>query len=88
MTDPEMMLLDEPFAGVNPTLEEKLLDRIHDLREQEDLTFLLVEHDMDLIMENCEHVIVMHQGRVLDEGTPEEIQANEEVVEAYLGGEV
>jgi neutral amino acid transport system ATP-binding protein len=88
MTDPEMMLLDEAFAGVNPTLEEKLLDRIHDLREQEDLTFLLVEHDMDLIMENCEHVIVMHQGRVLDEGTPEEIKANEDVVEAYLGGEV
>jgi len=88
MTEPDMMLLDEPFAGVNPTLEEKLLDRIHALREQEDLTFLLVEHDMDLIMENCEHVIVMHQGRVLDEGTPEEIKANEEVVEAYLGGEV
>jgi neutral amino acid transport system ATP-binding protein len=88
MTDPEMMLLDEPFAGVNPTLEEKLLDRIHDLREQEGLTFLLVEHDMDLIMENCEHVIVMHQGRVLDEGAPAEIKQNEEVIEAYLGGEV
>jgi len=88
MTEPDMMLLDEPFAGVNPTLEEKLLDRIHALREQEDLTFLLVEHDMDLIMENCEHVIVMHQGRVLDEGTPEKIKANEEVIEAYLGGEV
>jgi branched-chain amino acid transport system ATP-binding protein len=88
MTEPDMMLLDEPFAGVNPTLEEKLLERIHELREQEDLTFLLVEHDMDLIMENCEHVVVMHQGRVLDEGTPEEIKANDEVVEAYLGGEV
>ncbi|MGB9963631.1 ABC transporter ATP-binding protein [Halobacterium hubeiense] len=87
MTDPDVLLLDEPFAGVNPTLEEKLLDRIHDLREQ-GLTFLLVEHDMDLIMENCEHVIVMHQGRVLDEGPPEQIQDNEEVVEAYLGGEV
>ncbi|MFB6072602.1 MAG: ABC transporter ATP-binding protein [Halobacterium sp.] len=88
MTDPEMMLLDEPFAGVNPTLEEKLLDRIHDLREQEGLTFLLVEHDMDLIMQNCEHVIVMHQGRVLDEGPPDQIRNNEEVIEAYLGGEV
>ncbi|MCD2200767.1 ABC transporter ATP-binding protein [Halobacterium sp. KA-4] len=87
MTDPDVMLLDEPFAGVNPTLEEKLLDRIHDLREQ-GLTFLLVEHDMDLIMENCEHVIVMHQGRVLDEGPPEQIQNNEEVIEAYLGGNV
>jgi branched-chain amino acid transport system ATP-binding protein len=87
MTDPDVLLLDEPFAGVNPTLEEKLLDRIHELREQ-GLTFLLVEHDMDLIMQNCEHVIVMHQGRVLDEGTPERIKNNEEVIEAYLGGEV
>ena len=87
MVDPEMLLLDEPFAGVNPTLEEKLLDRIHDLTEQ-GYTFLLVEHDMDLIMENCEHVIVMHQGRVLAEGTPAEIKGDERVVEAYLGGEV
>jgi len=87
MTDPDVLLLDEPFAGVNPTLEEKLLDRIHDLREQ-GLTFLLVEHDMDLIMEHCEHIIVMHQGRVLDEGPSERIRDNEEVIEAYLGGEV
>ena len=85
MTDPEMVLLDEPFAGVNPTLEDKLLDRIHYLRE-EGYTFLLVEHDMDLIMENCEHVIVMHQGTVLAEGEPAEIRANEAVVDAYLGG--
>lgn len=88
MTDPEMMLLDEPFAGVNPTLEEKLLDRIHELRESEGLTFLLVEHDMDLIMEHCEHVIVMHQGRVLEEGAPEQVKNSEDVIEAYLGGEV
>ncbi|WP_418771471.1 ABC transporter ATP-binding protein [Halobacterium yunchengense] len=87
MTDPDVLLLDEPFAGVNPTLEEKLLDQLHELREQ-GLTFLLVEHDMDLIMENCEHVIVMHQGRVLDEGPPEQIRNSEEVIEAYLGGEV
>ena len=87
MVDPEMLLLDEPFAGVNPTLEEKLLDRIHELTEQ-GYTFLLVEHDMDLIMENCEHVIVMHQGTVLAEGTPSEIKDDERVVEAYLGGDV
>ncbi|WP_083893872.1 ABC transporter ATP-binding protein [Halovivax asiaticus] len=86
-TDPEMLMLDEPMAGVNPTLEEKILDRIHALRE-DGYTFLIVEHDMDLIMEHCEHVIVMHQGGVLDEGTPEVIQSNEQVIEAYLGGEV
>jgi neutral amino acid transport system ATP-binding protein len=87
MTDPEMVLLDEPFAGVNPTLEEKLLERIHELKAQ-GYTFLLVEHDMDVIMNNCEHIIVMHQGRVLAEGTADDIQGNEQVIEAYLGGEV
>ncbi|WP_284013867.1 ABC transporter ATP-binding protein [Halobaculum litoreum] len=87
MTDPSMVLLDEPLAGVNPTLEEKLLDRIHELRERGN-TFLFVEHDMDVIMDNCEHVIVMHQGRVLAEGTPEQVTSDERVVEAYLGGDV
>jgi branched-chain amino acid transport system ATP-binding protein len=84
MADPGMVLLDEPFAGVNPTLEKKILDRIHDLRE-DGLTFLLIEHDIDLVMENCEHVIVMHQGNVLSEGPPEHIRNNEAVIDAYLG---
>ncbi|WP_435129107.1 ABC transporter ATP-binding protein [Halobaculum sp. D14] len=87
MTDPELVLLDEPLAGVNPTLEEKLLDRIHELRERGN-TFLLVEHDMDVIMNNCERVIVMHQGQVLAEGPPEAVTENEQVIEAYLGGDV
>jgi len=87
MTDPEVVLLDEPLAGVNPTLEEKLLDRIHQLRE-DDYTFLLVEHDMDVIMNNCERIIVMHQGRVLAEGTGTDIQNNEQVIEAYLGEDI
>ena len=87
LTDPDMLLLDEPFAGVNPTLEKKLLEHVHELREQ-GYTFLLVEHDMDLIMNNCEHVIVLHQGKVLTEGTPDDIRSNEEVIEAYLGGNV
>jgi branched-chain amino acid transport system ATP-binding protein len=87
LTDPSMLLLDEPFAGVNPSLEKRLLEHIHELRE-EGYTFLIVEHDMDLIMENCEHIIVMHQGKVLTEGTPRDIKEDEEVIEAYLGGEV
>jgi branched-chain amino acid transport system ATP-binding protein len=87
LTDPDMLLLDEPFAGVNPSLEKRLLEHVHELREQ-GYTFLLVEHDMDLIMDNCEHVIVLHQGRVLTEGTPAEIKSDEEVIEAYLGGNV
>lgn len=87
MMEPEMVLLDEPLAGVNPTLEEKLLGHIHDLRE-EGYTFLLVEHDMDVIMNNCERVIVMHQGQILAEGPPEKIKQNEQVIEAYLGEEI
>ncbi|PSP85477.1 ABC transporter ATP-binding protein [Halobacteriales archaeon QS_6_64_34] len=86
-TDPEMVLLDEPLAGVNPTLEEKLLDRVDELR-RDGLTFLLVEHDMDVIMRHCEHIIVMHQGQVLAEGDASTIQSDERVLEAYLGGDV
>jgi neutral amino acid transport system ATP-binding protein len=84
LTDPDVVLLDEPLAGVNPTLEDKLLDHIHELRE-EGYTFLLVEHDMDVIMNNCEHIIVMHQGSVLAEGDASDIKANERVIDAYLG---
>ncbi len=87
LTDPDVLLLDEPFAGVNPSLEERLLEHLHELREQ-GYTFLIVEHDMDLIMNNCERVIVMHQGSVLTEGTPEDVKSDERVLEAYLGGEV
>ena len=87
MADPDVVLLDEPLAGVNPTLEEKLLDRIHALRE-EGYTFLLVEHDMDIIMNNCERIIVMHQGQVLADGTSEDIQNNEQVIKAYLGEDI
>jgi ABC-type branched-subunit amino acid transport system ATPase component len=87
MTDPEMVLLDEPLAGVNPSLEKKLLERIHELRD-EGYTFLLVEHDMDVIMNNCEHIIVMHQGTVLAEGDASDIRNNDRVIEAYLGENV
>ncbi len=87
LTDPDMLLLDEPMAGVNPSLEKKLLEHVHALQD-EGYTFLLVEHDMDVIMNHCEHIIVMHQGQVLSEGTAAEITANEEVIEAYLGGDI
>jgi branched-chain amino acid transport system ATP-binding protein len=87
LTDPDMVLLDEPLAGVNPTLEEKILDRIHDL-ESEGYAFLIVEHDIDVIMAHCERVVVMHQGRVLTSGDPEDVKSDERVIEAYLGGEV
>jgi len=87
MTDPEMLLLDEPFAGVNPTLTNRLIDHLEALRDQ-GYTVLLVEHDMEVVMNHCDHVVVLHQGRVLADGTPDEIRNDETVVEAYLGGDV
>lgn len=85
MTDPSVVLLDEPVAGVNRTLAKKLLDRIEKLRQEQGLTFFIVEHDMDVVMSRCDTVVCMHQGRQLAEGTPTEIKANTEVIETYLG---
>ena len=87
MADPEMILLDEPAAGVNRSLMKKLVDNIHELRSL-GKTFFLLEHDMNLIMDLCERVIVMSKGKELAEGTFEEIKADERVIEAYLGGQV
>jgi branched-chain amino acid transport system ATP-binding protein len=87
MADPQMVLLDEPGAGVNPTLMKKLIANIETLREEQGITFFLIEHDMDLVMNLCDPVIVMSEGRKLAEGTAGEIRSNEEVLEAYLGGQ-
>ncbi|MBC8461854.1 MAG: ABC transporter ATP-binding protein [Deltaproteobacteria bacterium] len=87
MAEPKMVLLDEPGAGVNPTLMKKLIDNINVLCEKEKITFFLIEHDMDLVMNLCNPVIVMSEGKKLAEGTPEEIKKDEKVLEAYLGGQ-
>jgi branched-chain amino acid transport system ATP-binding protein len=87
MAEPEMVLLDEPGAGVNPTLMRKLVDNIRKLCQQVGITFFLIEHDMNLVMNLCHPVIVMSEGQKLAEGSPEEIKANEQVLAAYLGGQ-
>lgn len=87
MADPEMVLLDEPGAGINPTLMKKLMSNIQTLRDEKGITFFLIEHDMDLVMRLCDPVIVMSEGKKLAEGTAEEIKKDEKVLEAYLGGQ-
>ena len=84
MTDPDLILLDEPAAGVNRTLLASLLERIHELQRM-GKTILIVEHDMNLIMNHCEKVFVMDYGVNIAEGVPEQIKNNERVVEAYFG---
>ncbi|MGD8271418.1 MAG: ABC transporter ATP-binding protein [Desulfobacterales bacterium] len=87
MADPTLVLLDEPGAGVNPTLMRKLIANIETLREEKGMTFFLIEHDMDLVMNLCEPVVVMSEGTKLCEGTAAEVQQDECVLEAYLGGQ-
>ncbi len=87
MGDPEMILLDEPGAGVNPTLLRSLVTFIEKLVTEQGVTVFLIEHDMDLVMSLCNPVIVMSNGEKLAEGTPQEIQRDERVLEAYLGSQ-
>jgi len=83
LAEPEILLLDEPVAGVNPTLRNTLAEQIRRLNEQ-GTTFLLIEHDMEFVMSLADPVVVLNQGSVLMEGTPDEIQTNDRVIEAYL----
>jgi branched-chain amino acid transport system ATP-binding protein len=84
MVDPAIILLDEPAAGVNPVLLESLVERIVALHRR-GVTFLVIEHNMDLVMQLCDPVVVMAQGRVVVEGPPAEVRADVRVIDAYLG---
>jgi branched-chain amino acid transport system ATP-binding protein len=87
MAQPRMVLLDEPGAGVNPTLMKKLVGNIRKLCKEKGMTFFLIEHDMDLVMSLCDPVIVMSEGKKLAEGKPADIKKDKSVLEAYLGGQ-
>ena len=86
MTEPKMLLLDEPMAGINPTLGARLLEHMHALREERGMTFLFVEHDMEVVMGHSDRVIVMAEGKVIASGPPEEVRGDQRVIDAYLGG--
>jgi len=84
MFDPDLILLDEPAAGINPTMQNKIMELIHKLKEG-GKTFLIIEHDMEVIMGHSDKVVVLNFGEKIAEGTGEEIKKSEEVLKAYFG---
>jgi branched-chain amino acid transport system ATP-binding protein len=86
MAQPRFLLLDEPMAGINPTLGRRLLDHMQRLRAEEGVTFLFIEHDMEVVMNHSDRVIVMAEGKVIADGEPHEVRADKAVIDAYLGG--
>jgi len=84
-TDPKLLLLDEPAAGMNPQETQELTEFIHEVREKHNLTVFMIEHHMDLVMQISERIYVLDFGQLIAQGTPDEVQNNQRVIDAYLG---
>jgi len=84
-TDPKILLLDEPAAGMNPQETEELMETIKFIKEKFEVSVLLIEHDMKLVMGICERIVVIDYGKIIAKGTPQEIRTNKNVIKAYLG---
>ena len=85
---PKLLFLDEPTAGMNPLERTKILRNIRELANTGDVTFVIVEHDMDVVFSLSDRVITLHRGEIIADGTPDEIKMNPQVREVYLGEEV